>query len=295
MGALDAFVGAFSLVRKSKQLYIILLALAILLALIGAYILPSNVNVPVEHNATVRNQNVIFTEYGGSGEKVGDWFVGMMEDIAIYLLIAAVITAPFEYAVTKALLLQTSGDGYSFESLLVEGLKNLPGVLLVNLIYGGLVLLFVGVGLIPVLIGLLVLPAGAVLVALGLALLMFLLFFTVGMATLAIPAYVEGGLAASFDALKLAFGNVRSTTVFGLLLLVALFAIVLASMPLLFIVQSGLEQNLASYVSSLLQAPFDALTTLFLWAAGVAFYRELQKREDLKKVDDELRELGIDI
>ncbi|NJE09918.1 hypothetical protein [Thermococcus sp. MAR1] len=296
MGAVDAFTNAFSLVLKNKRLYLLVLLMSFMMAPLGAYLIPGEVNY--EYNQTsIQKGNVIIEEYGTPiGGTEMEVLMDLLKGLAVYSLIALIVGAIFEYGVTKGIFMHLKGEEYSLGGLLIEGLKHFPGVILVNFVYGIIMLVFIGVVTIPIVLGVVLAPAGIVLVLIGLLMMLVVLAFTVGLSSLAIPFYVEGGsIGAAFEAFGLAFRNVRSTVGFGALLGVGTIAIMMVASPIAFVTQIAIPENIAPYVSAFLQAPFDALLYVFIWTAGVAFYRELQRMEELKKVDEELLELGIEV
>lgn len=300
MGAIDAFTRTFSIVIENKRLYLLALIMSLVLAPIGAYLIPSDLSGSVTqgHNvSSTRNGSVIIEEYGTSlgGEEMKD-FVELLEGLAVYFVIALILGAVFEYGVTKGILLGLGGEGYSLGDLLVEGVKHSPAVILINLVYGLVMLAFVGIAAIPMVIGAFLMPTGAVLIFLGLPLMLVVVFFTTGLSSLAVPLYVDRGkVGAAFEAFGLAFNNFLSTAGFGFLLGIGVMAIAIVVGPVAFVAQTVFPGNVALYASALLQAPFDALMYLFIWAGGVAFYRELGRMEELKKADEELKELGIEL
>ncbi|NJE75614.1 hypothetical protein [Thermococcus sp. ES12] len=296
MGAIDAFTEAFSLVIKNKKLYLLVLLMSLTMAPLGAYLIPSDIGY--EYNQTsMQRGNVIIEEYGTPiGEDTMDMLVEILKGLAIYSVVAIIVGAIFEYGVTKGIFMQIEGKEYSLAGILMEGLKHFPGVILINFIYGLIMIVFISVAAIPIVLGVIMMPAGIVLVFLGLLLMLGVLAFTLGLSTLAIPFYVDrGNVGAAFEAFGVAFRNVLSTTGFGVLLGVGVLAIITVASPIAFVTQMALPENVAPYVSAFLQAPFDALLYMFVWAGGVAFYREIQRMEELKKVDEELAELGIEI
>jgi len=296
MGAIDAFTNAFSLVLKNKRLYLLVLAMSLMMAPLGAYLIPSDIGY--EYNQTsMQKGNVIIEEYGTPiGEDEIGMIMELLKGLAIYSVIAIIVGAIFEYGVTKGIFMHIKGEEYSLTDILMDGLRHFPGVILINFVYGLIMIVFIALAAIPIALGAVLMPAGIVLVFLGLLLMLFVLAFTVGLSALAIPFYVDrGSIGAAFEAFGVAFRNVISTTGFGVLLGVGVVAIMMVTSPIAFVTQMALPENIAPYVSAFLQTPFDALLYLFLWAAGVAFYKEIQRMEELKKVDEELRELGIEV
>ncbi|HDZ35472.1 MAG TPA: hypothetical protein ENH81_00970 [Thermococcus sp.] len=296
MGATDAFVKTFSIVLANKRLYLIILAMTLIMTPLAVYLMPSNFDYTYNQTST-QEGNVIVEEYGTPlTEEDIDTIIGALKGLVIYLPIAVVISSIVQYGITKGILAYLNGEAYSLGELLVDGLKHFPGVLVINLIYGLIMLVFIGIAAVPIVLGAMFLPAGAVLILLGVVLLFLVLAFTAGLSSIVIPIYADrGNIGAAFEAFSLAFRNIASTIGFGALLILAAMGIaIIAGIPAT-IIQLTLPENTAPYVSAFVEAPFDALLYLFLWAGGVAFYRELQKMEELKKVDEELMELGIEI
>ncbi|NJD99172.1 hypothetical protein E3E26_05175 [Thermococcus sp. LS1] len=296
MGAIDAFTKTFSIVLANKRLYLLVLAMALILALLSVYLIPSDFEYTY-NQTSIQNGDVIVEEYGTPiTEDEMDMLMEVLKGLMIYLIITIVLSSIVEYGITKGIFTYLNDEDYSLGELLADGLKHFPGVLVINIIYSLIMLVFIGVAAIPMVVGALFLPAGAVLILIGVVLLFLVLAFTLGLSSMAIPLYADKGtIGAAFEAFGLAFRNVLSTIGFGALLGVAAIGIAIIASPLAFIIQITLPENLAPYVSAFVQAPFDALLYFFLWAGGVAFYRELQRMEELKKVDEELAELGIEI
>ena len=295
MGAIEAFTRSFSLVLANKGLYILALIMALILAPLSAYLIPSSIEYPYQPPTTQRG-NVIIEEYGSPIEEGMDLITELLKGLAVFSLISFVLAAIFEYAVTKGVLLYVNGESYRLTELLSEGLRHFPMVVLINFIYTLLMFVFVGIGAIPIIIGAFTLPRGAILIFLGIFLLIGALVFVAGLSVLPVPLYVDKGtFSASFEAIGIAFRNVYSTLGFGALIGIASLGIAIVASPIAFITEIALPENIAPYVSAFLQAPFNALLYVFIWTAGVSFYKELQRMEELKRADEELKELGIEI
>ncbi len=201
MGAIDAFTRTFSIVIENKRLYLLALIMSLVLAPpIGAYLIPSDLSGSVTqgHNvSSTRNGSVIIEEYGTSlgGEEMKD-FVELLEGLAVYFVIALILGAVFEYGGHEGgSCWDLAVRGYSLGDLLVEGVKHSPAVILINLVYGLVMLAFVGIAAIPMVIGAFLMPTGAVLIFLGLPpLMLVVVFFTTGLSSLAVPPlYVDRG------------------------------------------------------------------------------------------------------
>jgi hypothetical protein len=296
MGAIDAFVKTFSLILENKRLYLLSLIMALILAPIGAYLIPNELTYSY-NQTTMQKGNVIMEEYGGPSEdELMDLFTQLMKGLAVYLPIAMVLSSIVEYGVVKGALAHLAGEELPLGELLREGVKHFIGVFAINLIYSLIALTFIGVGFIPIAVGVMTLPAGGVLIFIGFILLIFTAALVTSLSALAVPLYADKGkVGAAFEAFGLVFGNLLSSVGFGFLMWVGIIGVGMISAPIAFVTDAFLNQGAGVYVSALLQAPFNALLYVFLWVAGVAFYKELQRMEELKKVDEELAEMGIEI
>ncbi|AFL94559.1 hypothetical protein CL1_0348 [Thermococcus cleftensis] len=292
MGAIDAFVRTFSLMVEAKKLYIPALIFSLLLAPVAAYLLPSEPSFEITPNQTTSG-DVIIEQYGGDVEgEIIDFLVQLGKALAILIAISAVLGSIVQYAITKGALLHESGEEYGIGELLLDGLKHLPGVIAIELIFMAVAIALASVALIPAVLGVLFLPWGAVLILIGVLLLLAILAITTSMTAIAIPLYADKGrIGAAFSAFGMVFGNVLSSIAFGVLLWVGVIGVSMIAGSVGFAVDLVFPEGIASYASELLQAPFNALMMEFLTVGGVAFYRELQKMEELKKVDEEL--LGL--
>ncbi|ASJ06804.1 DUF2189 domain-containing protein [Thermococcus pacificus] len=295
MGAVDAFVKTFSLILANKKLYLLALILTLILAPMGAYLVPNE--IPFEQNQTsIQKGSVIVEEYGSLlNEDEMDVFLQLMKGLAVYLLISIVLSSIFEYSVAKGALAYLAGEERALRDLILDGVRHFPGVFVINVVYSLIAFTFIGIAFIPIVAGVLTLPVGGVLILVGIVLLILIGALVTSLSALAIPLYADrGSIGAAFEAFGLVFRNVLSSMGFGLLVWVGIFGIAMVSAPIAFITELFLTSDAGTYVSALLQAPFNALLSTFIWVAGVAFYRELQRMEELKKVDEELAELGMD-
>ncbi|WP_297420350.1 hypothetical protein [Thermococcus sp.] len=294
MGAVEAFTKAFSIIRENKKLYLLALTLALILAPIGAYTLPGKA-LPKGNVTTTHSGNVIVEEYGSSMGNGNGLLTGLLEKFALYSAITLLLGSIFEYGVVKGALLHIEGQQVRFSELLGKGLKKSPAVITINILYIFIGLAILSVGLIPMGVGIVTLPSGAILVFVGLGLTLLAGTFAVALSLLPVPMYAdEENFGAALKAMSMSLRNVLTTVGFGFLVMVAVLGIAAISGPIAFLTTTFLQGKTGEYVSVLLQAPFTALLYEFLWVAGVAFYRELKKKKELKKVDEELAELGID-
>ena len=296
MGAVDAFVRTFTIMLAAKRLYLLALILALIMAPISAYLIPST-PPQLGYNESFRNGSVIVEEYGAPSEEE---IVGIIEEfakaMAIILVLSLLLGSVFQYAITKGALLHIEDKEYSLPALLLSGLRHLPGVLVINLVFSVVSLALIGVSLVPVFVGILKLPWGLILVFIGLVLTLTIAAVVSSLGAIPVPIYAEkDSVGAAFEAFGLVFNNLLSSMGFGFLLWVGIIGITVISSPIAFIVSVIAPENVAPYVSGLLQAPFSALLYEFMWVAGVAFYKELQKKEELKKVDEELMGLGVEV
>ncbi|NJE01821.1 DUF4013 domain-containing protein [Thermococcus sp. JdF3] len=296
MGAIDAFVRTFSLMMEAKRLYIPALIFALLLAPVAAYLLPSEPSFEITPNQTTSG-DVMIEQYGGDvEEEFLDYLTQLGKALAALTAVSIILGSVVQYAITKGVLLHETGKDYSLGELLIDGLKHLPGVVIIELIFTVVAIALAAVALIPAALGTLFLPWGAVLVLIGILLLLAILAITTSLTAIAIPLYADKGrISAAFEAFGMIFGNAPSSLAFGVLLWVGVIAMTMIAGSLGFVVEVILPAGIASYASQFLQAPFNALLMEFLYVGGVAFYREIQKMEELKKVDEELMELGIEI
>ncbi|WP_297438821.1 hypothetical protein [Thermococcus sp.] len=296
MGAMDAFSRTFTLVIQNKKLYLLPLVMSLILAPLSAYMVgnsPFLQNNPLQSNQT-HSGDVIIEEHGSlAGETTH--MSEFLKILAIYGVIALVLSSIFQYSVIKGLLKSSTDSEYSLFELAVDGIKHFPGVLILNLIFTLISLLLVALPLLLVGIGVILGGAGLILVILGLLLLILVATLSLSLTVLPVPIYAEkGSLGPAFEALGFIYSNMKTAMVFGLLIFMILMAIEVAAAPISMITQITASKEVSMYVSALAQAPLDALLYFFVWSAGVALYRELRRLEDLKKVDMELDELGLE-
>lgn len=295
MGAVEAFTETFSIMLKEKRLYVLTLVLTLILAPLGAYVMPKDVHFDANRTVT-HHGGVIVEEYGSPSEsELIPFFKDFLKKAIPYVILAIVLSTIFEYGVVRGAVDYLDGRESSLSELLLEGVKRFPALFTISFLFLLITLALIGVPLAVMAAGILTLPPGAVLVILGVLLLIPVAAFTTAMATLPVAIYASGGsFGSAFEAIHLSFRNVKTSLGFGFLLWVGVIGISMVSAPISLLTQLFAPDSYAPYISALLQAPFTALLYEFLWIAGVPFYRELRKKEELKKVDEELAELGID-
>ncbi|ANF23075.1 hypothetical protein [Thermococcus piezophilus] len=297
MGAIDAFSRTFSIVLANKKLYLFVLIMTLILAPLSVYVIPQDFEYTY-NQTSIQRGDVIVVEYGTPiAEDEAEVMVKLLAGLAVYFLVSVLLSSAFQYGTTKGVLQYLKGEDYSLEELLKDGFKHFPGVLAINIVFGLIVAVFIVIAIIPIGVGALIgLPVGWILIFLGVLLFFAVLAFSIGLTSLPVPLYVERkNLGAAFEAFGLVFRNVFSTIGFGVLMTIAVMGIVIIASPLAFIIQLTVPENITPYVSAFVQAPLDALMYLFLWTGGVAFYKELQRMEDIKKVDAELEDLGLEL
>ncbi|MBP1912761.1 hypothetical protein [Thermococcus stetteri] len=293
MGAFEAFSQTITILTRAKKLYLLALILALLAAPFQAYLAPTDFKV-LENQTSVTQGNVIMEEHGLSSEQVSE-VMNSMKKIGELFVVLLVLGSLFQYGIVKGALAYEGGGEVSLAGLIKESILHFPGVLLINLFYGFIGLVFIVVSMIPIGIGLLTLPTGGVLVLLGFGLVVLTAAMLTTMSVLAVPMYADrGSIGAAFEALGAVLRNLISSVGFGFLLWIGVLVIgfVSASVSLLSL---AFPENIANYVSAFLGAPFEALTYELMWIGGVAFYKELQKKEELKRFEEEMKELGIEL
>ncbi|NJE60788.1 DUF4013 domain-containing protein [Thermococcus sp. 21S7] len=297
MGAMDAFVKTFSLMVEARKLYIPALVFSLILAPIAAYLLPEP---HFDYTPGYESHgNVVVEEYG-SDINLEDEFLGYLKELAktaaLLTLISFILGSAAQYATTRGALLHYSGENYRLGELLIDGVKHIPGVVVISLLFMMVSLGMAGIAVIPMVAGAFFLPAGLILIIIGILLLVLIMAITTSLSAVAVPLYVDKGrLSAAFEAFGLTFRNVSSSLAFGFLLWVGIIAVLAVSSPITLVADAVASEEAAKYIVQFLQAPFNALMIEFVCVGGVAFYRELQKMEELKKVDEELKELGIEV
>ena len=296
MGAVDAFSKTFTLVIQNKKLYLLPLMMSLILAPLSAYMLDNNPllqNTILQANQT-HSGDVIIEEHGSLAEEtaVAGKFLRIL---AVYAVVALILSSIFQYSVIKGVITSLTEPEYPLSGLVIEGLKHFPGVLILNFIFTLIALLLAVLPILLLGLGVISGGAGLILVLLGLLLLVLVAVLSVSLTVLPVPIYVErGSLGSAFEALSLIFSNLKTSMAFGLLTFIVLIAIEVAAAPIAMVTQAAASKEVAAYISALAQAPLDALLYFFIWAAGVALYKELKRMEDLKKVDRELDELGLE-
>ncbi|BAD85381.1 hypothetical membrane protein, conserved [Thermococcus kodakarensis KOD1] len=293
MGAFEAFSRTITLITRAKKLYILALLLALLAAPFQAYLAPADFSV-LENQTSTTQGNVIMEEHGLSEEQVSD-IMGSMENLGKLFVILLLLGSLFQYGIVKGALVYGEGSEVSLVELIRESILHFPGVLLINLFYGFIGLVFIVVSMIPIGIGLLTLPAGGILVLIGIGLIILTAAMLTTMSVLAVPLYADReDLGAAFEAFGAVLKNLPSSVGFGFLLWIGVLVIGLIS-GTVSLVSLAFPENIAGYVSAFLGAPFEAVVYELLWIGGVEFYRELKRKEELKKFEEEMKELGIEL
>ncbi len=296
MGAIDAFARIFSIMVEAKRLYIPALILSLLLAPVAAYLLPSEPSFDTSFNQT-HSGSVIMEQYGEDvEEELTDFLIQLGRAFAILMAISVVVGSIVQYGITKGALLHELGEDYSIGELLIDGLNHLPGVIAIEFLFMAVAVALASVALIPVVLGLFFLPWGMVLVLIGFLLLLGVLAIATSLTAVSIPIYADKGrIGAVFSAFGLVFGNITPSIAFGILLWVGIMVVSMIAGSIGFVADFVFPKSIAAYASQFLQAPLNALMFEFLTVGGVTFYRELQRMEELKKVDEELIELGVNV
>ncbi|WP_054840473.1 hypothetical protein [Thermococcus sp. JCM 11816] len=294
MGAFEAFSRTITLIMRAKKLYILALLLALLAAPFQAYLVPADFSV-LENQTSTTQGNVIMEEHGLSEEQVSE-IMGSMENLGKLFVILLLLGSLFQYGIVKGALVYEEGSEVSLVELIRESILHFPpGVLLINLFYGFIGLVFIVVSMIPIGIGLLTLPAGGILVLIGIGLIILTAAMLTTMSVLAVPLYADReDLGAAFEAFGAVLKNLPSSVGFGFLLWIGVLMIALIS-GTVSLVSLAFPENIAGYVSAFLGAPFEAVVYELLWIGGVEFYRELKRKEELKKFEEEMKELGIEL
>ncbi len=278
MGALDAFSKAFSLVAENKKVYVLVLVTFIGLNLLnfGLFV---HINAGISTSSSVKETmppSVLFKEYGSTSHET---VIPKFEYLLLSLLVAIMVLSLVEYSVVKAYYLSTEGKSYSFLGLIEEGLRKILGVIAVNLLAYLVVAVIV---LIPV--GILLIGSVTLnipLVFVGLFILVALIPVLITYFSLVVPAYVETERIGVFlDALKLTFRHFLSSFGYGVLVIVLAFAVAIAMTPVLLLVTLA---GAGPLWATLIEAPFDAFLTCFLWAGGVFLYRDFKGIEGRKE------------
>jgi hypothetical protein len=294
MGAVEAFSRTITLITKAKKLYIPIFILTLIIAPLSAYLAPPYLFNPQNTTVTHRG-NVIVEEHGVPSEEI-DNFKGYIEKIALIAVLVLVLASLIQYGIMKGALEYARNGETKLGKLIMEGLAHFPGVFLINLFYGLLGLVMILLSMVPIGLGFLALSEGGfVLVLIGGVLLILVVAFMGVMSLLGVVLYVDkGNFGAAFEAIGIVFKNLKSSTGFGLLLMLAALVVGFVSATVS-LFSLAFPEGTAKYVSTFLEAPFEALIYEIMWVGGVAFYLELQRREEMKKFEEEMRELGIEL
>ncbi|WP_054841550.1 hypothetical protein [Thermococcus peptonophilus] len=278
MGAFEAFSRTITLITRAKKLYILALLLALLSAPFQASLAPADFSV-LENQTSTTQGNVIMEEHGLSEEQVSE-IMGSMENLGKLFVILLLLGSLFQYGIVKGALLYEERSEISLKGLIGESILHFPpGVLLINLFYGFIGLVFILVSMIPIGIGLLTLPAGGILVLIGIGLIILTAAMLTTMSVLAVPLYADReDLGAAFEAVGAVLKNLPPSSVgFGFLLWIGVLVIGLIS-GTVSLVSLAFPENIAGYVSAFLGAPFEAVVYELLWIAASSSTGSLREK-----------------
>ncbi len=294
MGAIDAFSNTITMITSHKNLVLLIMVFALILAPISTYLIGNAPELNFNQTQTIQKQgNVIFEEHGSTfPEKDIESLRSYLPKLLLYALIASLLMAAVQYAVIKGSYMVANGEEYSLGGLISEGFRHLLQVFVINLIFGAIALIII---LLPLMLILIPVGAGALSGTAGiivagiffvLVIEFFVVIFMMGLLSMTVPLYViKGNIGAAFEAFSLAFRNILSTFGFGALLLIGVLVISMIMAPfsmMAAMISSGWSKML---VSALIEAPFQALIYAIMWIGGLEFYLELEKKDKGEDVD----------
>ncbi|ALM74784.1 hypothetical protein [Thermococcus barophilus] len=300
MGAINAFAKTIETITKNPKLLLIPIIIALIIAPISAYLLKDYTALFTEEMQKNFEQkqegNVIVEEHGSIIPKENmEKFMGYIKITILLGILSALLNAIGQYAVVKGALTAEKGEEYSLLQLFVDGIKNMIQVFVVNVIMGLIIFVIIMVPLIP---AFLMLAAGAMLKseAFFMMVLFFVLllelplvFFLVGLGSMAVPIYViKGSIWAAFECFSVAFKNKLSTLAFGILLLISVILIMVVPGSFMGLMALGASGFTAQLLLNLIEAPFQALTQAVMSIGGLMLYLELTKEE--KDLEEEILE-----
>ncbi|NJE07576.1 hypothetical protein E3E31_03395 [Thermococcus sp. M39] len=300
MGAINAFAKTIETITKHPKLLLIPLVIALLIAPISAYLLKDYTTLFTEEmqkNIEQKQEgNVIVEEYGSIISKEDmEKFMDYIKILSFLGVLSALLNAIGQYAIIKGVLTTEKGEEYSLSQLFIEGFRNMIQVFLVNLIIGLIVLAIIMVPLILVIIplaaGAMTGSEGLLLAAVFLVIIIELplVFFLVGLSSMAVPIYViKGSIGAAFECFTVAFKNKLSTLAFGILLLISVVLIMIVPSSFIGLVALGASGFAAQLLLNLIEAPFQALMQAVMSVGGLMLYLELTREK--KDLEEEILE-----
>lgn len=304
MGAINAFAKTIETITKHPKLLLIPLVIALLIAPISAYLLKDYTTLFTEEMQKNFEQkqegNVIVEEYGSiiSKEEM-EKFMNYIKILSFLAVLSALLNAIGQYAVIKGALTAEKGEEYSLFQLFMDGIKNMIQVFVVNVIIG---LIIFGIIMIPlILIAIpLVVGGSSAIVIVAVFIELPLIFFLVGLGSMAVPIYViKGSIGAAFECFSVAFKNKLSTLAFGILLLISVILIMIVPGSFMGLAALGVSGFTTQLLLNLIEAPFQALTQAVMSIGGLMLYLELTKEkkdleeEILEEVQREFNDFGV--
>lgn len=289
MGAIDAFGKTIEFITRNPKLFLIPLLVTLILAPINAYMLKDVSMTPIGFQNFEKEGNVIIEEHGNLMKE--NQLMTLFERTSISGLIELIIASIAIYALIKGALLDSHGELYSLGSLLVEGTKKMPAVVVIRILISIAAALIAFIAFLP---GILLIALGVAMdsdiVMFGVFLLLIVMLPVIGYAftitVTAVPAYViKGSIGDAFSVIGLTWRKKLSSIGFGLLL--ALSILLLAIIPasfggMTFLGSSGFKSQL---ILQLLSAPFQALSIELEAIGGFMFYSTLQEET---RIEEEL-------
>jgi len=287
MGAINAFAKTIETITKHPKLLLIPLVIALLLAPISAYLLKDYTALFTEEMQKNLEQkqegNVIVEEYGSIIPKEDmEKFMDYIKILSLLGVLSALLNAISQYAIIKGILTVEKGEEYSLFQLFIEGFRNMIQVFVINIIIGLIVLAII---MVPLILGIIPLAAGAMtgseallLAAIFLVILIELplVFFLVGLGSMAVPIYViKGSISAALECFSVAFKNKLSTLAFGILLLISVVLIMVVPGSFMGLVMLGGSGFVMQLLLNLIEVPFQALMQAVMSVGGLMLYLEL--------------------
>ncbi|HIP75381.1 MAG TPA: hypothetical protein EYH13_04505 [Thermococcus paralvinellae] len=287
MGAINAFGKTIEIITKHPKLLVIPLVISLLLAPISAYLLKDHDMWPMgkmeEKPEQKQEGNVIVEEYGSSISKEDmEKFIDYIKALSVLGILSALLNAVGQYGIVKGALTVKEGGKCSLYQLFIEGFRNMIQVFVINIIMGLIVLATIIIPLIPVILlfvtGVMTGHGVFILVAIFLIILIELplVFFLVGLSSMAVPIYViKGSISEAFECFSVAFKNKLSTLAFGALLLISTILIMVVPGSFRGLLMLGTSGFMTQLLLNLIEAPFQALMQAVISIGGLMFYLEL--------------------